>query len=91
MKDLTNPLWIKLKGILFLLIGIVAVILLVPAGPAWGAPGPQPYQCPESNAHVWDPDQCPRLRGAERFDLGGGGDRRGFLGRLLGGLTGGLL
>jgi hypothetical protein len=28
MKDLSNPFWIKLKGLLFLLIGIVAVILL---------------------------------------------------------------
>jgi hypothetical protein len=28
MKDLTNPFWIKLKGLLFLFIGIVAVILL---------------------------------------------------------------
>ena len=28
MKDLVNPFWIKLKGILFLFIGIVAVVLL---------------------------------------------------------------
>ena len=28
MKDLSNPFWIKLKGLLFLFIGIVAVILL---------------------------------------------------------------
>jgi hypothetical protein len=28
MKDLTNPIWIKLKGILFLFIGIVAAILI---------------------------------------------------------------
>ena len=28
MKDLSNPLWIKLKGLLFLFIGIVAVVLL---------------------------------------------------------------
>jgi hypothetical protein len=28
MKDLSNPVWIKLKGILFLLIGIASVILL---------------------------------------------------------------
>jgi hypothetical protein len=28
MKDLTNLFWIKLKGLLFLFIGIVAVILL---------------------------------------------------------------
>ncbi len=28
MKDLSNPFWIKLKGILFLIIGIVAVVLI---------------------------------------------------------------
>jgi hypothetical protein len=28
MKDLSNPFWIKLKGLLFLLIGIVASVLL---------------------------------------------------------------
>ena len=28
MKDLTNPNWIKLKGALFLLLGIVAAVLL---------------------------------------------------------------
>ena len=29
MKDLARPFWIKLKGILFLLIGLVAAVLLV--------------------------------------------------------------
>ena len=29
MKDLTDPFWIKLKGLLFLAIGLVASILLV--------------------------------------------------------------
>ena len=28
MNDLSNPFWIKLKGLLFLLIGITAVVLL---------------------------------------------------------------
>ena len=28
MKDLTNPTWIKLKGLLFLLLGIAAVMLV---------------------------------------------------------------
>jgi hypothetical protein len=28
MKDLSNPFWIKLKGLLFLFIGIIAVVLL---------------------------------------------------------------
>ncbi len=29
MKDLSNPFWIKLKGILFLLIGVSAAALLL--------------------------------------------------------------
>jgi hypothetical protein len=28
MKDLANPFWIKMKGVLFLFIGIVAAILI---------------------------------------------------------------
>ena len=28
MKDLSNPFWIKLKGLLFLFIGIAAAVLL---------------------------------------------------------------
>lgn len=28
MKDLTNPMWIKLKGALFLLLGTAAAVLL---------------------------------------------------------------
>ena len=29
MKDLTNPTWIKIKGLLFLLLGLAAAALLV--------------------------------------------------------------
>ena len=29
MKDLSNPVWIKLKGVLFLLIGFVSSLLLL--------------------------------------------------------------
>ncbi len=29
MKDLTNPRWIKLKGILFLIIGLFSSVLLI--------------------------------------------------------------
>jgi len=29
MQDLTKPIWIKVKGLLFLLIGIVAAVLLL--------------------------------------------------------------
>lgn len=35
MKDLSNPIWIKLKGILFLLIGIVAAVLVFLDNPKW--------------------------------------------------------
>jgi hypothetical protein len=35
MKDLASPTWIKLKGILFLLIGIAAAILLLLDNPTW--------------------------------------------------------
>lgn len=33
MKDLTDPRWIKLKGILFLLVGVLAAVLLVLEAP----------------------------------------------------------
>ena len=39
MKDLTNPFWIKLKGVLFLLIGIVAIVLLFLGNPRWQTGG----------------------------------------------------
>lgn len=29
MKDLTNPTWIKIKGVLFLLLGIASSVLLL--------------------------------------------------------------
>ena len=35
MKDLTNPSWIKLKGLLFLLIGLIAAILILLGDPNW--------------------------------------------------------
>ena len=35
MKDLANPFWIKLKGLLFLFIGIAAAILLFLDLPTW--------------------------------------------------------
>ena len=35
MKDLTNPTWIKVKGILFLLVGLAASILIVLEHPTW--------------------------------------------------------
>jgi hypothetical protein len=33
MKDLTNPAWIKLKGILFLVVGVLSATLLVLEAP----------------------------------------------------------
>lgn len=35
MKDLTNPTWIKIKGLLFLLIGITATVLVFLDQPGW--------------------------------------------------------
>ena len=35
MKDLTSATWIKVKGILFLLLGITAAALLVLENPSW--------------------------------------------------------
>jgi hypothetical protein len=35
MKDLTNPFWIKLKGILFLVIGILSSVLLIIESLSW--------------------------------------------------------
>ncbi len=35
MKDLTNPFWIKVKGILFLMVGILSAVLLIIEEPSW--------------------------------------------------------
>ena len=35
MKDLTNPNWIKFKGLLFLSVGILASTLLLLESPTW--------------------------------------------------------
>jgi len=35
MKDLSNPFWIKLKGLLFLLIGSTAAALIFLDDPKW--------------------------------------------------------
>jgi hypothetical protein len=35
MKELTNPNWIKIKGLLFLVIGLLASVLLVLEHPSW--------------------------------------------------------
>ena len=34
MKDLTNPTWIKIKGVLFLLLGLFSAMLLYAENPA---------------------------------------------------------
>ena len=39
MKDITNPGWIKAKGILFLLVGVLAAVLLVLDQPTWKTVG----------------------------------------------------
>jgi len=35
MKDLTSPTWIKLKGILFLIVGLLSATLLILECPSW--------------------------------------------------------
>jgi uncharacterized membrane protein YbaN (DUF454 family) len=35
MKDITSPAWIKVKGFLFLLLGILALVLLILDNPTW--------------------------------------------------------
>lgn len=35
MKDLTSATWIKVKGILFLLLGLAAAVLLILENPSW--------------------------------------------------------
>ncbi len=39
MKDLTSATWIKVKGILFLLLGIAAAALLILEYPTWKVAG----------------------------------------------------
>lgn len=72
--------------------------MIILSAPARGMPeSPQPIQCPGSNAHVWDKDQCPRIGGGGAPGSfpgggagGGGGGLLGAIGRVVGGL-GGLL
>jgi hypothetical protein len=35
MKDITSAMWIKVKGILFLLVGIIAAVMVVMENPSW--------------------------------------------------------
>ncbi len=39
MKDLTSAAWIKVKGILFLLLGLAAAALLILENPSWKVVG----------------------------------------------------
>ena len=39
MKDLTHPFWIKLKGLLFLLIGLTGAALILLDNPKWQTAG----------------------------------------------------
>lgn len=39
MKDLTHPAWIKAKGILFFLVGLLASVLLLLEQPSWKTAG----------------------------------------------------
>lgn len=35
MKDITDPTWIKVKGLLFLVMGVVSLTLLILDNPTW--------------------------------------------------------
>lgn len=35
MKELTDPRWIKFKGVLFLIVGVAASVLLLIEAPTW--------------------------------------------------------
>jgi hypothetical protein len=39
MKDLTSATWIKVKGLLFLLLGLAAATLLILESPSWKVAG----------------------------------------------------
>lgn len=39
MKDLTSATWIKVKGVLFLLLGIAAAVFLILENPSWKIAG----------------------------------------------------
>lgn len=39
MKDLTSPAWIKVKGLLFLLVGMLAAVLLILENTSWKTAG----------------------------------------------------
>ena len=39
MKDLTSAMWIKVKGLLFLLLGLAAAALLILENPSWKVAG----------------------------------------------------
>src|SRR6185295_14989909 len=74
-------------------IALLLNLIFVPVADAKPDDPPQPYECPGSNTHVWDKDQCPRLDGPFQIGSGGGGrcSLACAIGGLLGGLTGGLL
>lgn len=39
MKDLASATWIKVKGLLFLVLGVAAVVLLLLENPSWRVAG----------------------------------------------------
>lgn len=60
---------------------IVIALSSAPASARLVPLAPEPYQCPGSNAHVWNEDQCPRIGDGGAFNLspGGGGSSGGGL------------
>ena len=64
---------------------------VIGVAPAIAAPEPRIYECPGSNAHVWDKDQCPRIGTGFDVGAGGGGGGTGCNGvicRVIGGVLG---
>jgi len=58
------------------------------------SPAPKILECPGTNVHVWDLDQCDRIGHGGGFPGGGRGDAGGILGtigKIVDGLTGGIL
>lgn len=81
-------MWITCRRV----VGAIILCCLLIGLPLAHADNPQPIECPQTHAHVWDRDQCPRIGSNGPFSLpgtGGGGGSGGLLG-LVGKVLGGL-
>lgn len=73
-----------------MLLAAVAVLVVVTATPASAEPV-QDQQCRDRTWAKLHPQICYKYNGGPFGIGGGGGDDRGLIGRILGGLTGGIL